>query len=271
MAAAPLERTVQHVYKVLRKGGQVVWTVPCFPVLKITFTTAIFEDNGEILNGLMNSADMHKMPDFRGGVEIVCWSRCDIDIQGTTYVVLWSWEVRDNQEELETRLGDITHISESSVPDSSARDNSENSEDDIDQDIDSFPEVTHTLPFKVIGVTHSKTYQLHLEKAFEKMGENNGSVTAHIMPEPDNEKDSEAICVKVDYGKGQFRIGYIAKELTKYIHPLMRNNKIIKVRIGKIKFQTQWLRIGFYLSILITRNGEWENFVVNAARHVKLY
>ena len=75
----------------------------------------------------------------------------------------------------------------------------------------------------------------------------------------------------IDYGEGKERVGYIARELTKFIHPLLCSDSIINVSIGEIKFQTLWLRIGFYMSVLITRQGEWERSVVNAARKVKLY
>ena len=34
---------------------------------------------------------------------------------------------------------------------------------------------------------------------------------------------------------------------------------------------TNWFRFGFYISLLIARTGEWEHFVQNAARQVKLY
>jgi hypothetical protein len=74
-------------------------------------------------------------------------------------------------------------------------------------------------------VTHTKTYQNHPEKALLKLSENERSVTAHVMPEPDNERDSEAIYVKIDYGEGQVRVGYIARELTKYIAYILFSNK----------------------------------------------
>ena len=256
--------------RIVGKGDKVIWTIPCFPVMDISFGKVTFEGKDKIYNGLMKLADLGKNSDLINA-NIVCWRSCNIDIEDVTYVVLWEWEFEEVHEEHEAQMSDISHVSESSLSETDDISDKASSSDPEEVDRDIFPPITHTLPFKVIGVTHTKTYQNHLEKALLKLSENECSVTAHIMPEPDNERDSEAICVKIDYGEGQVRVGYIARELTKYIHPLFKQNKILKVRIGKIKFQTQWLRIGFYTSILITRNGEWEKFVENAARHVKLY
>lgn len=89
-------------------------------------------------------------------------------------------------------------------------------------------QVTHCLPFKVMGVTYNTTYQKHLEAA-KAVGVN--SVHAKIVGEPENEHDSNAIAVLINYGCGFVRIGYIAKELTRFIHPLLSNGTIVSVDV----------------------------------------
>ena len=124
----------------------------------------------------MKPADICQISDLTSA-NIMCWSSCSIDIDSTTYIVLWKWEV---QEELPS---DISYISESDLSNEGSCDNSK------DDDKDDIPYITHTLPFKVIGVAHTKTYQHHLQKACVKLSEDKEPVTAHIMPKPDNEKD----------------------------------------------------------------------------------
>ena len=92
-----------------------------------------------------------------------------------------------------------------------------------------------TLPFKVMGLSRTNQNQTHLMKAEAKMYEENGHVSAHLVPEPQKEKDSNAISVQINYGDRQHHNGYISKELTPFIHPLLIN-AITKVELGHIKF-----------------------------------
>lgn len=94
--------------------------------------------------------------------------------------------------------------------------------------------VYHTLPFKVVGVAHSRKTQDHLEEALIKMKEAGGHVSAILKPEPSNEFDKEAIAVHIDYGNGPYFIGYIPRELTPYLHPLLKTGKITQVNIDII-------------------------------------
>lgn len=134
----------------------------------------------------MKPADICQISDLTSA-NIMCWSSCSIDIDSTTYIVLWKWEVQEelpsDWEESEASLSDISYISESDLSNEGSCDNSK------DDDKDDIPYITHTLPFKVIGVAHTKTYQHHLQKACVKLSEDKEPVTAHIMPKPDNEKD----------------------------------------------------------------------------------
>ena len=108
----------------------------------------------------------------------------------------------------------------------------------------------HTLPFKVLGVAF-KHRQRHLEAAFQKL-ENGEEVKVDIKPEPDNDYDSNAIAVLLNYGSGWYTVGYIAKELTNEIHPLLKSSNI-KVGISHIRFRLTYSLIGYYLTLNITR------------------
>lgn len=94
---------------------------------------------------------------------------------------------------------------------------------------------------------------IHLLRANIKINEEHEEVTAHLVPEPQNERDADAISVQINYGDGPCHVGYIPKELAKYIHPLLKENAITKVEIGHIIFSLKWYRVGFYMKILITR------------------
>lgn len=158
-----------------------------------------------------------------------------------------------------------TDMSDISIGDINLGDNISDSETD-DSDINI---VHHTLPFKVMGVAHSNQSQTHLLRANIKINEEHEVVTAHLVPEPQNERDSDAISVQINYGDGPCHVGYIPRELTKYIHPLLKENAITKVDIGHIIFSLKWYRVGFYMKIPITRVGRWEPYVVSKAMRVK--
>ena len=61
-------------------------------------------------------------------------------------------------------------------------------------------------------------------------------MTARVRPKPENKKDEKAIIVEVNYGGGYKPVGYIAKEHTNFLHPLIALKKITDVRIKHIKF-----------------------------------
>lgn len=63
------------------------------------------------------------------------------------------------------------------------------------------------------------------------MYEEHEEVTAHLLPEPQNERDADAIYVQINYGDGPCHVGYICRELNKYIHPLLKDNAIKKLRL----------------------------------------
>lgn len=87
-------------------------------------------------------------------------------------------------------------------------------------------------------------------------------VKARLRPEPENEKDNKAIAIDIDHGTEWFHAGYIASELTQYLHPLIENNKIVDTSVEHIWNQVRFARTGFYPLIKITRKGTWERFVI---------
>ena len=130
-------------------------------------------------------------------------------------------------------------------------------------------DVTHTLPFKVIGVAHTLETQLHLERCFNKM-KTLGEVNVRISPEPNNEKDKNAISVQVDYGlNGWHHVGYIASELTDYVTEALLAGELLECRIEHIRFRVTWLRPGFYMKLLLTKKKAWHNRVIQTSHSVQ--
>lgn len=99
---------------------------------------------------------------------------------------------------------------------------------------------------------------------------NGEEVSAYISPEPTNIEDENAIAVYINYGLYPYLIiGYIAKELTRYIHPLLANNSIISVSLEEVKFRVTWAKTGYYAKLSITRKGQWPGPVIRASRGVQ--
>lgn len=129
-------------------------------------------------------------------------------------------------------------------------DRNENNDDD--------EEITHTLPFKCIGAGHERNYQDDLEQAHMVLPEHKKPVQVRIRPEPDNPRDVNSIAIDLDYGSGWKHVGYITRELCKYLHSLIVAGDIVDVYIEHIVFRMDFRRYGFYPKIMITRRGQWE-------------
>ena len=95
-----------------------------------------------------------------------------------------------------------------------------------------------------------------------------GNVKAKVVPEPDNPHNKDAISVVLDFGHEWTKIGYIAKELAKFLHPLLKQCSITNVLLKYINFRTSYLTVGFYATIQITRKGQWEKAVLKASKRV---
>lgn len=122
--------------------------------------------------------------------------------------------------------------------------------------------------FKVLGVCYSVERQKSLERAYEHLYEYNRPVFAKLEKEPDNVHDSNAIAVYIMTDDNYEKVGYIASELTKYVHTHL-NTPDFHVSVEKITFCTKYLLVGFYLTISLSKKGLWHNAVIKASRNVK--
>jgi hypothetical protein len=116
----------------------------------------------------------------------------------------------------------------------------------------------HTLPLKGMGTWFSTNRQDALERSYEVLYEYNRPVLVELCPEPDNENDPNSIVVKINYDEDEpyYSVGYIAKELTKFMHPILNE---LEVSVKRIWFCTTYLRIGFYLTINIKKKVNGTN------------
>ena len=152
-----------------------------------------------------------------------------------------------------------SEISEEVFSDEEYNSSHEGSDEEISDD-----ETTHTLAFKCIGAAHEKERQEFLKTASEKSKAR--KLQVKLRPEPTNEKDKNAIAIDINHGTGFFHCGYIASELTQYLHPLIIAHKIVDVSLEHIQFRVSFSRMGYYPKVLITRKGAWEKFVIHRCR-----
>ena len=146
-------------------------------------------------------------------------------------------------------------------------DRAESDDQSSDEDESDEDEITHTVPFKCIGVAHEKNYQYHLEQAYLALHEQDKPVNV-IQPEPLNPMDPNAIAIDLDYGTGWACVSYIASELCKYLHPLIATGDILDVYVEHIKYRVDFFKIGFYPKICINQHGECQAQVVRKSMSV---
>ena len=94
-------------------------------------------------------------------------------------------------------------------------------EDDL-ADVET-PFCTHAVPIKVLGSSHHSEMQAALraaKKELERPSLVRKDTVARIRPKPDNKKDAKAIVIEINCSEGYKAIGYIPRELTKFLHPL---------------------------------------------------
>ncbi|CAB3993848.1 single-stranded-DNA-specific exonuclease [Paramuricea clavata] len=142
--------------------------------------------------------------------------------------------------------------------------NSINIESDDESNID----VQHSLPFKVLGTCKSVERQSILEEANSYLNEYNRPVFVQLEREPDNAHDSNAIAVFVMTDNDFFKVGYIASELTQYVHPCL-DDPSFEVSVKNIRFSTTWMMVGYYITIELSKKGLWHKNVVKASKNVK--
>jgi hypothetical protein len=121
-----------------------------------------------------------------------------------------------------------------------------------------------------MGVTNDPLRQNHLMFAQDKIEKGNvDDVEVRIRPDPQNCYDCNAIAVEINYGSGWNTIGFILKDLTKYIHPLIQRNKLCGQRVGHIRFRTHWSTPGYYILIYLKCKGMWPREVIQASKRVR--
>jgi len=275
--------------KIIRcKDNKIKWTIPNFPVMNINFQVIEIEGPAPDTRnyGLMKVNDASKITRFPLIVE--CCSFCNIQIDRINYLVLWEWSTFESVSEDQDPSQAISDSSasqdaaDSNVDCLSLLSNLLNQErqyttdtcdsppvdSESDDSTDSDDNCEHELPFKVMGVTHVPMRQTHLMWAHENLEKGN-DVEVKIRPDPDNHYDSNAIAVEINYGSGWNVVGFILRELTQFIHPVLQRNKLSGQRIGHIRFRTHWSTPGFYILIYLKCKGMWPREVIKASKRVR--
>jgi hypothetical protein len=219
------------------------WTIPSFPVMSLNFIKVTAEVNGREINALIK-----KETEISPG-NVTCTSHCDINIGDISYTVLWEFAPNPSTNTID----ESQHV---------ARDVAlETSDNTVDMD------TKHTLPFKVLGTCHSTERQKVLECAFELM-ENNRHVFVKLQHEPDNPYDDNAVAVLLQTDVEFELVGYIARELTKYVRPCLMDPDF-HAEVRCVRFRTTYMLVGFYITIDLTKKGFWHNDVVKASKAVR--
>ena len=215
------------------------WTIPKFPVMSIEFRKADVVLDSANKFGLIKRAANILPGKFK------CTSHCNITILGVEYIVLWE-------------LSSVSDVRADSGCTVAARQNSEEME---------IENAVHTCSFKVLGTCHSTERQTILEEAYEYLHEYNRPVYVDLAIEPENIHDENAIAVFVQTVGAWHKVGYIASELTQYVSPCM-DEPDFDVCVKHIKLRTTYRRIGFYITIDLSKKGSWHPNVVKASKSV---
>ncbi|XP_068710093.1 uncharacterized protein [Montipora foliosa] len=195
------------------------WRIPCFPVMEIEFVKVCFKKGSDILNGVVQKGAAGDIQ--RGAYK--CNSHCQIQVGGKPYTVLWTLIPVQKADHA------APPVSETTVSDSDTSDNN------VDCDEPNDIVTTHCLPFEVMGTCYSKAGQDSLQEAFQYLNEHNRPVYAKLQAEPENTNDKSAIAVYLMSSSDYEKVGYIASELTRYLHPLLKNLSLL-VSVKKNSF-----------------------------------
>jgi hypothetical protein len=227
-----------HVTITSLEEGWFPWQVPSFPVLVINLRKVKFNYNNEDYDGVVNKDTNVKAGDY------TCTNHCKITIDDVEYVVLW----------------EVTAAEQPGMED----DGCDDEPDQCSQGLQG----NHTLPFKVMGSCYWTCRQNALEKGFVYLNEYNRPVYAKLMEEPENLTDSNAIAVYIAFDDWDEykKVGYIAKELTVFLKPHLSS---LDVEVSHIRFCTTYFRMGYYMTLNVTKKGIWHKTVVKASKNVK--
>ena len=212
--------------------------------MSIEFTKAKIKINGKNLNGLVKRG-----VDISPG-KVKCTSYCQVKIDEMDYTVLWKFS------NCQLELCEATA--------QAAAEPTPAPKESYDSDTDT----QHTLPFKVLGTCHSTCRQDALEEAYSYLNEYNRPVFVKLEHEVDNAYDSNALAVFVQTDYEYKKVGYIASELTKYVHQHLHDPDFT-VSVRHIRFCTNFWMVGYYITIELSKKGLWDKEVVKASKRVK--
>ena len=124
---------------------------------------------------------------------------------------------------------------------------------------DEFIDEPYVAYSKVLGTGFQSSMENYLEEAQNYLVTSHDSVTVRLQPEPENEKDKDAILVQLDYSTVFISVGYIARGVTKCLHPLIEKNALINVEVEHISFSFTFGLSGHYMALSISKKGKWCN------------
>ena len=223
-------------------SGSFAWTIPDFPVITLAFRRVKFHHDNKELFGLINKSDTVEEGRY------ICTNHCSITANEQECIVLWQ----------------LLHEQPKKVTSPTVQTCGKGAES---PSIGTTTKTAHTLPFKVLGTCYSKKRQNSLDSALNYM-ENNRHVFVDLQCEPENKHDINAIAVYLMYDNMFEKVGYIARELTQYVQPLVITSSY-QAAVKNIRFRTNVLRVGYYLTIDITKQGNWDDEVIAASKKVK--
>jgi hypothetical protein len=224
------------------------YNIPSFPVMSVDLLKVQYTWNGVTHLGVINAKEHSAL---KVG-NYTSTSHCKINIGGVDYLVLW-----ELHRDMATSC---------SAPIDPPEFNSEFN-DEGETDVREVQE-SHCLPFKVLGTCYSTSRQKALEMAFDCMNEYNRPVFVTLKAEPTNQHDKNAIAVYIMTIDDWDKVGYIASELTKYLHEPLKANAL-DVTVNEVRFRTTFMLVGYYLTIDITKKGLWDDTVIKASSKVK--
>ena len=224
-------------------------TMPCSPVLVIDRTKGKVSCGGHVKEVLFQSSDLRLLL-LSKPFEITASSPYVITIDNTQYTVIWEWDCFDYNSEQSTYSANSSSGDENLVDNVCQWDTADKEEEE-EEDF-----IVHILPFKVMDVVYKTERQNHLKAACMKMKDDPKFVKTMIEPDPNNDFDANVIRVLIDYGTGFKHVGFIAEELTKYVHYVLNSRRLQHAAVYQIKFHTQWVKLGYYMTLLLSCKRE---------------
>ena len=155
------------------------WKIPDFPVITIQFCKVKFIYNEQEKVGLVNKNETIVPGD------VICTKHCTIEIDQTTYMVLWECNKPSNNGREPVAAKPMAASMSENISSNQPAENG--------------PIDRHTLPFKVLGTCFSQGRQTTSENAYEYLNKYNRPVFVDLVAEPENAHDQDAIAVYIMY------------------------------------------------------------------------